>query len=107
MLGKIAEGLRHIDMSSEERLIKYSRDIQKYTKQWLDENVGQLFPDNKTMAMECANTMAFGTKGKNGSHPSWKTVLSHIEQYTVGNEAWELIDQTAGIVISRRLKEQV
>ncbi|MGI0012847.1 MAG: hypothetical protein ACREBU_05295 [Nitrososphaera sp.] len=100
------QGLKHIDMSSEERLIKYSRDIQKFTKRWLDENVGQIFDSNKEMAMECANTMKFGVKGKQGSHPSWKTVLSHIEQYTVANEAWELVEQVAGITIERRSNQK-
>ena len=90
--------LKHRDISAVERYLAYSRSIQGGVVKFMIQNVGQLFPSLKDMAMESANTII----DKKSRHPHWTTTQRWIEQYSARNEEFELLEQPSGIVISRR-----
>ena len=98
----VGEG-KWIDMSSQERLIKYSRDIQNNTLYFLMQNVGQLFDDDEDLITQCQNTMI----DKKGHRPSMEAIRRWIKTFTAKNGDYEKIDTARGIVIQKRIKEVI
>lgn len=95
------DGMKWIDLSASERLIRYSRGIQAGVEAFLIHNEGQLFDDDEDILTQMQNTM----KDKKGNMPSMEACRRWFKAFTAKNAKFQTLESGRGIVIQHRIRE--